>query len=125
MNHVKEKEERPFSPSRFHLRAQIFIDRETSGFKLHLGVEVMSVPRCLAMFDGFCWLCCCQVASQVAALDLGYKPGVDKMAEKPKLLFLLGAVSFLIMGIHKGQLSIDFPPEQNTRGSITCIGIHL
>ena len=34
-----------------------------------------------------------QVASQVAALDIGYKPGVDKMTEKPKLLFLLGAVS--------------------------------
>lgn len=81
--------------------------------KLHLGVDVMSVPT---MFDDFCWLCFCQVASQVAALDLGYKSGVDKMAEKPKLLFLLGAVSFLIMGIHKGQLSIDFPPEQNTRG---------
>ena len=47
----------------------------------------------------------------MAALDLGYKPGVDKMAEKPKLLFLLGAVSFLIMGVHKGLLSIDFPPE--------------
>ena len=61
----------------------------------------------------------------MAALDLGYKPGVDKMTEKPKLLFLLGAVSFLIMGVHKGLLSIDFPPEQNTQGSITCIGIHL
>jgi len=34
-----------------------------------------------------------QVASQVAALDIGYKPGVNKMTEKPKLLFLLGAVS--------------------------------
>jgi len=34
-----------------------------------------------------------QVASQVAALDIGYKPGVNKMREKPKLLFLLGAVS--------------------------------
>ncbi|KAL9966387.1 hypothetical protein ACROYT_G024449 [Oculina patagonica] len=32
-----------------------------------------------------------RVASQVAALDIGYKPGVDKMTEKPKLLFLLGA----------------------------------
>lgn len=87
-------------------------------YKLHLGVEVMSVPT---MFDDFCWLCFCQVASQVAALDLGYKPGVDKMAEKPKLLFLLGAVSFLTMGVRKGQSSIDFPPEQNTRGSITCM----
>ena len=34
-----------------------------------------------------------KVASQVAALDLGYKTGVDNMTEKPKLLFLLGAVS--------------------------------
>ena len=33
------------------------------------------------------------MASQVAALDIGYKPGVNKMTEKPKLLFLLGAVS--------------------------------
>ena len=61
----------------------------------------------------------------MAALDLGYKPGVDKMAEKPKLLFLLGAVSFLIMGVRKGLLSIDFPPEQNTQGCISCTGIHL
>ena len=34
-----------------------------------------------------------QVASQVAALDIGYKAGVQNMTEKPKLLFLLGAVS--------------------------------
>jgi len=33
-----------------------------------------------------------KVASQVAALDLGYKPGVDHIRENPpKLLFLLGA----------------------------------
>ena len=37
-----------------------------------------------------------QVASQVAALDIGYKPGVSNMSEKPKLLFLLGAVSNLM-----------------------------
>ena len=37
-----------------------------------------------------------QVASQVAALDIGYKPGVSNMTEKPKLLFLLGAVSLTI-----------------------------
>ena len=29
----------------------------------------------------------------MAALDIGYKPGINKMTEKPKLLFLLGAVS--------------------------------
>ena len=33
-----------------------------------------------------------QVASQVAALDLGYKAGVDYIRENPpKVLFLLGA----------------------------------
>lgn len=32
-----------------------------------------------------------RVASQVAALDIGYKPGVKNMTEKPKLIFLLGA----------------------------------
>lgn len=37
-----------------------------------------------------------RVASQVAALDIGYKPGVDKMTEKPKLLFLLGADAGLV-----------------------------
>ncbi|EDO49065.1 predicted protein, partial [Nematostella vectensis] len=31
------------------------------------------------------------VASQVAALDLGYKPGVQNIVEVPKLVFLLGA----------------------------------
>ena len=33
-----------------------------------------------------------QVASQVAALDVGYKPGVESIGS-PKLLYLLGAVS--------------------------------
>lgn len=37
-----------------------------------------------------------RVASQVAALDLGYKPGVSNMTEKPKLLFLLGADAGLV-----------------------------
>ena len=39
------------------------------------------------------WLCyLSQVASQVAALDLGYKAGVDAIRQKsPKVLFLLGA----------------------------------
>lgn len=33
-----------------------------------------------------------RVASQVAALDIGYRPGVDKVrSEKPKVLFLLHA----------------------------------
>ena len=33
-----------------------------------------------------------RVASQVAALDLGYKPGVDMIRKHPpKVLFLLGA----------------------------------
>lgn len=33
-----------------------------------------------------------RVASQVAALDLGYKPGVDAIRKNPpKVLFLLGA----------------------------------
>lgn len=33
-----------------------------------------------------------QVASQVAALDIGYKPGVSAVRENPpKVLFLLGA----------------------------------
>ena len=57
MNHVKEKGEWPFSRSRFHLRAQIFIDRETPGCEMGSSciwvVEVMSVPRCITMFDGF------------------------------------------------------------------------
>lgn len=34
----------------------------------------------------------CRVASQVAALDLGYKPGVEAVRKNPpKVLFLLGA----------------------------------
>lgn len=34
----------------------------------------------------------CRVASQVAALDLGYKPGVEAIRKNPpKVLFLLGA----------------------------------
>ncbi|XP_015750666.1 PREDICTED: NADH-ubiquinone oxidoreductase 75 kDa subunit, mitochondrial-like, partial [Acropora digitifera] len=37
-----------------------------------------------------------RVASQVAALDIGYKPGVSNMSEKPKLLFLLGADAGLV-----------------------------
>lgn len=33
-----------------------------------------------------------RIASQVAALDLGYKPGVDAIRRNPpKVLFLLGA----------------------------------
>lgn len=36
--------------------------------------------------------CVFRVASQVAALDLGYKPGVEAIRKNPpKLLFLLGA----------------------------------
>ena len=36
--------------------------------------------------------CCLQVASQVAALDIGYKAGVSAVRENPpKVLFLLGA----------------------------------
>ena len=36
-----------------------------------------------------CWL---QVANQVAALDIGYKAGVQEVREtRPKVLFLLGA----------------------------------
>ncbi len=41
------------------------------------------------------WLICVcdlRVANQVAALDLGYKPGVDAIRKNPpKVLFLLGA----------------------------------
>lgn len=51
---------------------------------------------------GHCWrviftvecvlFLCFRVASQVAALDLGYKPGVEAIRKNPpKLLFLLGA----------------------------------
>lgn len=37
-------------------------------------------------------VCLCRVASQVAALDLGYKPGVEAIRKNPpKVLFLLGA----------------------------------
>lgn len=39
-------------------------------------------------------MCLSRVASQVAALDLGYKPGVDAIRKNPpKVLFLLGADS--------------------------------
>lgn len=39
-----------------------------------------------------CLSCVSRVASQVAALDLGYKPGVEAIRKNPpKLLFLLGA----------------------------------
>lgn len=39
-----------------------------------------------------CFACVIRVASQVAALDLGYKPGVDSILKNPpKILFLLGA----------------------------------
>lgn len=46
--------------------------------------------------DSYCYVCCIscvfRVASQVAALDLGYKPGVEAIRKNPpKLLFLLGA----------------------------------
>lgn len=46
-----------------------------------------------------------RVASQVAALDLGYTPGVAKLkAAPPKVLFLLGA--------DEGSVSRkDLPPE--------------
>lgn len=38
------------------------------------------------------YMCDLRVASQVAALDLGYKPGVDAIRKNPpKVLFLLGA----------------------------------
>lgn len=50
------------------------------------------------MFKGYfycnvcCFSCIFRVASQVAALDLGYKPGVEAIRKNPpKLLFLLGA----------------------------------
>lgn len=46
------------------------------------------------MFTVIYVLFCCvlRVASQVAALDLGYKPGVDAIRKNPpKVLFLLGA----------------------------------
>lgn len=39
-----------------------------------------------------CFACVFRVASQVAALDLGYMPGVDTIRKNPpKVLFLLGA----------------------------------
>lgn len=38
------------------------------------------------------FICVFRVASQVAALDLGYKPGVEAIRKNPpKVLFLLGA----------------------------------
>ena len=45
-----------FACANFHRQGDVWVQVR---FKLHLGVEVMSVPRCIAMFDGFCWLCCC------------------------------------------------------------------
>ena len=52
------------------------------------------------------WVCfCSQVASQVAALDLGYKAGVDYIRQNPpKVLFLLGADEGAIT---KDQLPAD------------------
>ena len=37
----------------------------------------------------------------MAALDIGYKPGISNMTEKPKLLFLLGAVSYIYCVLHE------------------------
>lgn len=47
---------------------------------------------CLAQVLTLSYKCNLRVASQVAALDLGYKPGVDAIRKNPpKVLFLLGA----------------------------------
>ena len=51
----------------------------------------------------------CRVASQVAALDLGYKPGVEAIRKNPpKVLFLLGADAGCItrQDLHKDSLII-------------------
>ena len=42
-----------FACANFHRQGDVWVQGR---FKLHLGVEVMSVPRCIAMFDGFCYV---------------------------------------------------------------------
>ena len=44
---------------------------------------------------GMGYVCTSQVASQVAALDIGYKPVLPQL-DNIKLLYLLGAVRLLI-----------------------------
>lgn len=60
--------------------------------------------------DVFCFFfCVSRVASQVAALDLGYKAGVDAIRQNPpKVLFLLGADAGCITraDLPKGSLII-------------------
>lgn len=68
-----------------------------------------------------CFCCVFRVASQVAALDLGYKPGVEALRKNPpKVLFLLGADAGCITRqdlpkdsyiIYQGQLFHCTPAE--------------
>lgn len=69
-----------------------------------------------------CFACVIRVASQVAALDLGYKPGVDSILKNPpKILFLLGADAGCItrqdlakdsLIIYQGNLFFYFTPVE-------------
>lgn len=54
--------------------------------------EILKLDRRGPADDSCVCVCVSRVASQVAALDLGYKAGVDAIrANPPKVLFLLGA----------------------------------
>lgn len=59
-------------------------------------LEKVFSNRAVLKRDSYCNICAIlsvfRVASQVAALDLGYKPGVETIRKNPpKVLFLLGA----------------------------------
>lgn len=76
--------------------------------------------------------CAVRVASQVAALDLGYKPGVETiMKNPPKILFLLGADAGCItrqdlakdsLIIYQGNLFFSL---HSSRGSLTAHTVHI
>lgn len=71
----------------------------------------------------FLFVCVNRVASQVAALDLGYKAGVDAIRKNPpKVLFLLGADAGCITraDLPKDSLIIYQGTHTNTKQNPPC-----
>uniref|UniRef100_A0A8C2IUL8 NADH-ubiquinone oxidoreductase 75 kDa subunit, mitochondrial n=1 Tax=Cyprinus carpio TaxID=7962 RepID=A0A8C2IUL8_CYPCA len=65
-----------------------------------------------------------RVASQVAALDLGYKPGVDAIQKNPpKVLFLLGADAGCITRAHLPKDSFIIYQVSISRVAVTAPGM--
>lgn len=68
-----------------------FTGHSLGNFERKLSLQ-SSVQEGYLLIYECCFSCVFRVASQVAALDLGYKPGVEAIRKNPpKLLFLLGA----------------------------------